>query len=207
MSKPSRETYIKNNNFYGALARFYTTTANWKKAWFETCETIYKASKEILGSYVFDPIALTIKEAVWCVGPRPSKYSGNVVKEEGLDLLDNATQKCYLFSFYDAENNLVCSKVGTTTRKVFTRLKEELASSTYADLGCVKAIIHRVYDCGEMPAEGLESCFRAEYIKKYPNSFKKNDRFISTFFDLAEADKIASKYLGDFAKIPLTAIA
>jgi hypothetical protein len=62
-------------------------------------------------------------------------------------------------------------------------------------MGCVRAIVHRVYDCGELPAEGLESYFRAKYIKKYPNSFKKNDRFINEFFDLMQADKIAEKYL------------
>ena len=35
----------------------------------------------------------------------------------------------------------------------------------------------------------------AKYIKKYPESFNKNDRFIGTHFDLLVADKIAEKYL------------
>ena len=76
-----------------------------------------------------------------------------------------------------------------------SQLKEELKSATYTKMGCVRAVVNRVYDCGSLPAEGLESYFRAAYIKKYPESFKKNDRFISTFFDLAEADKIAATYL------------
>ena len=87
------------------------------------------------------------------------------------------------------------AKIGTTTRAVLKRLKEELQSKTYKEMGCVRAVINRVYDCGNLPAEGLESYFRATYIKRYPDSFKKNDRFISTFFDLTEADKIAEKYL------------
>ena len=32
----------------------------------------------------------------------------------------------YLFKFYDKDNNLVCSKVGTTTRTIAIRLDEEL---------------------------------------------------------------------------------
>lgn len=115
------------------------------------------------------------------------------IQTNNVDLLDNAKEKCYLFRFYDANNNLVCSKVGTTTRKITQRLKEELRSKTYSN--CVYAVIDRVYDCGEMPAEGLESLIRAEYIRKYPNLFKKNDRFIKTLFDLEEIDKIVQNYL------------
>ena len=89
---------------------------------------------------------------------------------------------------------MVCSKVGTTTRTVKQRLTEELRSNTYKKIGCVRAVINRVYDCGDMPAEGLESYFRAMYIKKFPQSFKKNDRFMNTFFDFKEADKIVEKY-------------
>lgn len=115
------------------------------------------------------------------------------IQTNNVDLLDNAKEKCYLFRFYDANNNLVCSKVGTTTRKITQRLKEELRSKTYSN--CAYAVIDRVYDCGEMPAEGLESLIRAEYIRKYPNLFKKNDRFIKTLFDLEEIDKIVQNYL------------
>ena len=90
----------------------------------------------------------------------------------------------------------MCSKIGTTTREVRKRLVEELKNKTYKEMGCVRAVINRVYDCGELPAEGLESYFRAMYIKQFPNSFKKNDRFMNTFFDLKKADEIALAYLG-----------
>lgn len=115
------------------------------------------------------------------------------IQTNNVDLLDNAKEKCYLFRFYDTNNNLVCSKVGTTTRKVTQRLKEELRSKTYSS--CAYAVIDRVYDCGEIPAEGLESRIRAEYIRKYPNSFKKNDRFVKVLFNLEEIDKIVQNYL------------
>ena len=89
---------------------------------------------------------------------------------------------------------MVCSKIGTTTRTVLQRLKEELKSKTYTSIGCVRAVVNRVYDCGDVPAEGLESYFRAMYIRKYPQSFKKNDRFMKEWFDLKEADEIVLNY-------------
>ena len=73
-------------------------------------------------------------------------------------------------------------------------MKEELRSNTYKKIGCVKAVVDRVYDCGDIPAEGLESYFRAMYIRKYPESFKKIDRFMNEWFDLKEADEIVLKY-------------
>lgn len=134
--------------------------------------------------------AKLIFDEIYFVKKERKKYSDMIVSN--VDTLDNANEKCYLFRFYDENKNLVCSKVGTTTRKVVQRLKEELRTKTYAD--CRFAIIDRVYDCGDIPAEGLESRIRAEYIKKYPNSFKKNDRFINTYFDLKEIDKIVKEY-------------
>ena len=104
-------------------------------------------------------------------------------------------QKCYLIEFFDKEDNSLCSKVGTTKRTVQQRLREELRSDTYKKMGAIRCVVHRVYDCGEIPAEGLESEFRAKYIRKYPHSFYKNDRFIKQTFDLAEADKICKGYL------------
>ena len=192
------EWYINNNDFEGAKERLETTSPSWKKRWFEVCETIFRNCKELAKKYVLNPLNKTISEVGTILTPskrKSPKYQETIQVENGVDLLDNATQKCYLFSFYDEFDNLVCSKVGTTVRTVRQRLKEELNNKTYKEMGCVRAIVHRVYDCGELPAEGLESYFRAKYIKKYPNSFKKNDRFVNEFFDLAQADKIAEKYL------------
>ena len=91
--------------------------------------------------------------------------------------------------------NLVCSKVGTTIRKVSERIREELTSKTYAGMGAVHCVINRVYECGDLPAEGVESMFRAKYIKMYPNSFHKNDRFINEHFDLKQADNFFKEYI------------
>lgn len=187
--------YINHNDFEGAKERFDTTTPNWKKRWFEACYQIYQSSKEWATKYILNPIEFTISKINMAPTTRKTAVAYNIqMSEECPSLLDDATQKCYLFSFFDSNDNLVCSKVGTTIRKVRQRLREELNSKTYQNMGCVRAVIQRVYDCGNTPAEGLESRIRAEYIKKYPNSFLKNDRFINTFFDLAEIDKIAAEY-------------
>ena len=139
---------------------------------------------------------------------REEKYLGrsyDIVSFEDLELKGykfiKDIDKLKQFSFtgdlgnLDKNDESICSKVGTTTRTVQERIREELRSDTYKKMGAVRCIIHRVYDCGEIPAEGLESMFRATYIRKYPNSFHKNDRFIKQKFDLAEADKICKGYL------------
>ena len=102
------------------------------------------------------------------------------------ELLDNAEQKCYLFRFFDTDGKLVCSKVGTTTKPILLRIKSELRE--YEKLDVVTCVIDRIYDCGQIPAEGMESYFRAEYIRRHPTAFRKNDRFFSVAFDLEEAD-------------------
>lgn len=194
MASKSMEWYVDNNDFKGAVERFESTNARWKSAWFQTCERIFNKCKEWAKEYILNPIECSIKKICKIETKRKTKYSEAIQILEGVDLLSHAKEKCYLFRFLNEEDEMVCSKVGTTTREVLQRLKEELRSNTYKKLGCVKAIVERVYDCGEVPAEGLESYFRAMYIKKYPQSFKKNDRFMGEFFDLQEADRIVAQY-------------
>jgi hypothetical protein len=190
MSKPNWKYYIDNNDFEGAYDRYLIATKNWKEYWFDVCKQIFEASKEWAKTYVIDPIAKTIQAKVKV--PRIKREYD--INTNNLDLLDKNDEKCYLFRFFDSQGNRICSKVGTTKREIIKRLKEELNSKTYKDMGAVSATIDRVYNCRKMPAEGLESYFRAEYIKRFPNSFRKNDRFMLVDFDLDEADKIVESY-------------
>ena len=130
----------------------------------------------------------------YCSKRKSPTYDNRIFVAENVDLLDNVKEKCYLISFYDKDNNLVCSKVGTTTREVIKRIKEELRSKTYTSRGCETVKINRVYDCKEVPAEGLESYFRALYIRNYPTKFNKNDRFFGVEFDLDQADEFVNTY-------------
>ncbi len=196
-SQPSKESYVERNDFEGALERLNTTSPRWKKDWFTVCETIFKNCIEWAKHYVLNPVTKTIHKIFNVKDEKPK------VRKTDIDFnadyvfpnLDDTSQKCYLIEFFNEAEESVASKVGTTIRGLVTRIREELNSKTYKNMGAVRCVVHRVYDCGEIPAEGLESRFRAEYIRKYPNSFCKNDRFIRQTFDLVEADKIAAAYL------------
>lgn len=102
-------------------------------------------------------------------------------------------QQLYLIRLLDKDGELVYSKVGTTTRSTEARMKEHLRY--YYDNGVRSIQVTRLWNCGEMEAEGLESEFRAHYIKTYPGTFRKNDRFTGVEFDMDEADRIAAGYL------------
>lgn len=190
VKKKSAEEYIEEGDFEGALERFKNANSRWRNHWFDVCVTIFTKIKDFSKKYVIDTVRQTIEKI-----EKPKRVNWDERIKIECDLLDNASQKCYLFEFYNSENELVCSKVGTTTRKVIQRLKEEMRSKTYKKLDCVKAVVKRVYDCGDMPAEGAESYFRAYYIKQFPNSFKKNDRFMNEYFDFDFADKLMENYL------------
>lgn len=119
------------------------------------------------------------------------------IEWNGIQPMQNGVQQVYLIRLLDADNALIWSKVGTTTRETCKRMKEHLRY--YKKNGVCRLEVVRLWDCGAMDAEGLESEFRAHYIRKYPGTFRKNDRFINVEFDLAEADKIVENYLGERA--------
>ena len=80
-----------------------------------------------------------------------------------------------------------------TSKTCLERLKQEIKEycEDY-DIGCVE--IHRIYDCGEYPAEGFESYVRAYLIKRYPQAFKKNDRFFSVQVEPDLIDRLWKQY-------------
>lgn len=115
------------------------------------------------------------------------------IEWNGIQPMDDGIQQVYLIRLLDADNQLIWSKVGTTTRKTNKRMVEHLRY--YRKSGVYKIEVLRLWNCGSMDAEGLESEFRAHYIKNYPGTFRKNDRFINVEFDLDEADAIVKEYL------------
>lgn len=87
-------------------------------------------------------------------------------------------QLLYLIKFFgeDTENPMF-SKIGTTTRTVNSRLRDEIRYYNEHGLEVQSADVCKIVNCGELPAESFESFLRALLIKKYPNTWKKNDRF------------------------------
>lgn len=194
MSRSLREEMVMSNDFMGIYEKWENANNRWKKYWFEAfCEVREYCKQEVdkVFKIVTDTLEILYKKV-------RKKYSYDIELGEEIaedDFLGKGVERVYLFEFFDKNHQLVCSKVGTTTRAVRQRLREELRSPTYKKMGCESVIVHRIYNCGSIPAEGLESIIRAEYIKKYPQSFKKNDRFINEKFDFAECDRIVNNYL------------
>lgn len=196
MANKSMTWYINNNDFEGAKERLESTSASWKARWFNVCQTIFNNCKELVKKYILDPINYlieTIEEREKI--SKDTKYAGKVLYQlDDLSVMDRATNKCYLVRFYTHTKDNLCGKVGTTIRSIYTRLNEELMSDTYAEAQGYDIL--RIYDCGTIPPEGLESQFRAHYIRNNPKAFNKNDRFMGIEFDLEEADRIYADYVG-----------
>ena len=114
-------------------------------------------------------------------------------------VLVGGAQLVYLFKFYDSNGNLVCSKVGTTTRLPEQRMKEEIRnykrSKNERIASIAQADICSVIDCGSIPAEGAESVTRAYFIRKNPDKFVKNDRFIDVDIPTRTFNNIVNNYL------------
>jgi len=96
----------------------------------------------------------------------------------------NGTEQAYLMKFYGTEDELIFSKIGTTTRNAITRAKEHIRYYTEHGFEINRVTIEKVEDCGNYPAEMVESFLRFAFIKKYPNTWKKNDRFFGVDIDL-----------------------
>lgn len=114
-------------------------------------------------------------------------------------VLVGGAQLVYLFKFYDSNGNLVCSKVGTTTRLPEQRMKEEIRNYKKSKNAKIATITHAdicsVIDCGSVPAEGAESVTRAYFIRKNPDKFVKNDRFIDVDIPTRTFNEIVNSYL------------
>lgn len=162
-------------------------TSSGRSYWFHKMLALYNTSKAIQKVWNY------IESARLLVNRFIKRASATIAYKVKHDY-PNGTQLVYLIRLLNEKEQLVWSKVGTTTRAIDTRMREHLRY--YKKAGVAKVEVNRIYDCGELPAEGLESEFRARYMRKYPGTFQKNDRFTSVEFDLTEADEIAKSYLG-----------
>ena len=168
----SREDYLNNNDFEGALIRYEITTGRWKKYWWEALEAIFHKVESLAHKYVLDPIKMIVtkltgvQQIIW----------ENDTQQLNYDL--NGHQTLYYFVFYDRRTGeKLFDKIGTTTRLASKRLNEEIRyyNNHGFDIGLVR--VKLLKDCGENPAESYESFLRSILTKKFPNTWKKNDRF------------------------------
>ena len=97
----------------------------------------------------------------------------------------------------DAKVELICSKVGTTTQLPEQRLAQEIKYYREHGIPVERTEICSVIDCGTIPAEGAESITRAAFIRKYPDAFKKNDRFFGIDIPAVTFNRIVKNYLAE----------
>lgn len=105
----------------------------------------------------------------------------------------------YLFKFYDENNELICSKVGTTTRTPEQRINEEIRYYQKRGIPVDRGEICSVIDCNGLPAEGAESQTRAYFIRRHPEAFYKNDRFFGVDIPTRTFNKVVKNYLEENA--------
>ena len=144
-----------------------------------TCRTYAKKFADLL------------KEAKKLFTPK-KEYSADIIFNCENNLPSKA-QKCYLVRAFDKNDVCQFSKVGTTSRPILSRMKELLKGYENDDIKQI--IVDKIWDCGDIPPEGLESFFRSYYIKKFPSAFVKNDRFFNVTFDLNEAENLFNQYM------------
>ena len=177
----SAEILIIHNDFEGAKARFENANARWKKHWLTTCQTIANNNPHLAERYEFDFDTLTIKVLSITPARTTIRRCGemaipmNYLPCCGEDV--KGQQTAYLFKFYTSDRTIpIFSKIGTTAKSVNERLRDEIGE--YRKKFDIQSVdICKIYDCGEMPAESYESFLRAVLMKKFPNSWHKNDRF------------------------------
>lgn len=185
----SAKQCIETKNFKIAYENWQNTNKRWKNHWFECCVTIFESVPKLAKQYVIDKVNKTIEKARKVINKVRCDRNPNIIWNCEQIKYPKNTQLFYLVRGVDENENLIFSKVGTTTRTINKRMSEELVE--YNSLGVRKMIVDKVYDCGDVVAECYESWFRAKYIMKYgSDKFKKNDRFFGVEFDLNEADEI-----------------
>lgn len=116
----------------------------------------------------------------------------------------NGTNKFYLLKISNLLNGqLITSKIGTTTRKIQTRVNEILKDYEKKYDCPIVIEIKRVYDCGTISPICFESYFRFEYILQYGEHYVQNDRFEDVEFDYEKADKLYKNLINRIEKIAL----
>ena len=105
-------------------------------------------------------------------------------------------QTVYLFKFYDNDKTVpIFSKIGTTSVSVNTRLRQEIGEYRKKGFDVRSVDVCRIRDCGDFPPEAFESFLRALLIKKYPNTWHKNDRFFNVDVSTDYFDTLCNQFV------------
>lgn len=187
-----REALVASEDFLAVYEKFEKATPRWRKYWFEAFMEIKETCAEVKKYFITNAKKMTITFKALINKEERILWDENILSTNTIKKIKGA-ELGYWVTFYDKNDNFICNKVGTTTQTVYTRCKQHLANDTYLNLNAYKVVIHGVW-CGRIPAEGFESLVRGELIRRYPNAFKKNDRFFESAITLDEVKDILTSY-------------
>ena len=204
MASYSANDMILYNDLNGAYQKYQTANARWRNHWWETVVTIFQQSKKWAKEFILDPVKRELRR----IGEKAADVADKIAAElryhasgafihfaPGVISLDvPGSEKIYLFKFYEVGNpEPIFSKIGTTTRTCFQRVKEEI--SYYLRQFDIEGVeVEAIHDCGAMPAESYESFLRAMFTKKFPNTWKKNDRFFGVDISPTDFSKACARF-------------
>ena len=195
MAKKSYNDYVKEQDLEGIYERFMNAPANWKNHWWEGVVEIFKSCAEFAKKYTLDLVhralvksAKIIEEAVTRISTKDVKITVNPHLEEIVG------KQCYLFKFFDSNGKILFTKIGTTTRKYMTRLREEIRGYRKSGFDIASVHVADLFDCGKFPAEGYESLMRAKFIKQFPDTWHRNDRFFGVDIPVADFRAVCNMF-------------
>ena len=176
MSARSMDSYRVTGDFEGAKERYESTSRRWKGAWWDVLCEIWDNFTKWQSKYSLDKVAMTIIEIVEkAVKKRKSKPRADIIEKVPITFA-KGTKLCYLFKFYDSNNELVYTKVGTTERTIRERLSEELRQYR-KNCDISHATVESVFDTGELFPEGVQDYIKGMWMRKYNKYYVRNDRF------------------------------
>lgn len=106
----------------------------------------------------------------------------------------NGVQQFYICRLLGEGGNLIYQKIGTTSRDTVKRMVEHI--QRYWKEGVRQCVVDKVYEVIGMDSDIVESHFRALYGKRYPEYFKRNDRFTKLVIGSHEADVEFANFMG-----------
>ena len=164
----------ENGLFEDAKEKFENTSKSWKKRWWTVVCDIWDNFVQWQEKYDLDREAMAIiKKVAKKIVKRARKTCDDIIEKVPV-VFAKGTKLCYLFKFYDDNNNIVYSKIGTTTQTIQTRLSRELRDYRANGDNIKYATIESVFDTSEYWPEGAESIARGIFIKKFNTPKPKN---------------------------------
>lgn len=170
--------------------------------------TLIKEGAEQMKNYIFRPTMRLLKDRIIrntranrgearrdskkC--PPASQLKDKVIFANESLWHPNGIQQFYICRLLGEGGNLIYQKTGTTSRDTVKRMVEHI--QRYWKEGVRQCVVDKVYEVVGMDSDIVESHFRALYGKRYPEYFKRNDRFTKLVIGSHEADVEFANFMG-----------